>query len=78
MRHTLANAIVHGNERTLGFKGTLHRPPQKLRVLKERANKLSRQVRQSFEMFFRNQQAMAGKQRTMVEKGHGDFILKHY
>ncbi len=78
MWNTLTNTVVHGHEGTFSFERNFHRKRQKLSILKKRSDQLCRQVGQRFEVFFGNQQTVAGKKRTMIEKSCGDFILKNY
>lgn len=76
MWHALAHAIIHRHECSVGFHGGFDGPRQKLHVFEVRPNLIGRQISQSFVVFFGDNQAMTGKNRTMVEKGDGVFVFK--
>ena len=78
MRHRLADAVVHGHEGALGAEPVLHRRRQDLRVGEELAGKGFGQVPKGLEMGLRNQQAVARKERAVVQEGERDRVLKYH
>lgn len=77
MGHALADAIIHRHESSVRFHGNFNRARQELHVFEVRLNLLERQVSQSFTVFLGNYQAMAGKNRAMVEKCDRVLVFKH-
>ena len=69
MRHALTHTIVYSYERSVRVHSLLHSPCQHLRIGEERLNTTGRKICQSLDMRFGDEQAVAGKQRTVVEKG---------
>jgi hypothetical protein len=77
MRHTLADAVVHRDEGAVGFQRRLDRTTEKLHIPEEGPDQVRGQIGQSFVVFFRNQEAVARKNRTVIEKGQGYFVFKY-
>ena len=75
--HALAHAIVHRHESSVRFHGSFDCARQKLHVLEVRLNLPGRQISQSFAVFFGNNQAMTGKDGTMVEKSDRVLVFKN-
>jgi hypothetical protein len=69
MGHALADAIVQGDEGAMSFQRRLNGPTEKLHIPEEGPDQVLGQIGQSFVMFFRNQEAMTRKNRTVIEKG---------
>jgi len=72
----LAHAIIHRHKSSVRFHGSFDCARQELHVLEVRLNLLGRQIGQSFAVFSGNNQAMTGKNRTMVEKSDRVFVFK--
>ena len=77
MRHALADAIVNRYKRPVRIHRRLDGEREKLGILKERRDQLLGQITQGFVVLFRNQEAMAGKNGTMIEKGQRCLIFKN-
>jgi hypothetical protein len=76
VRHTLAHAIIHRNERAVRLHSRLDRARQKLNVTKDRFNQVRGQIDQSLIMLFGDKQAMTWKDRTMIEKGQAVVVFE--
>ena len=76
VRHTLAHAIIHRDERAVRLHSHLDRARQKLNVTKHRFNQGRGQIDQSFIMLFGDKQAMTREDRTMIEKGQAVVVFK--
>ena len=76
MWHALADAIIHRHESSVRFQGRFNCAGQKLYVFEVRLNLFSRQINQSFAVLFGNNQAVPGKNRTMVEKSDRVLVFK--
>jgi hypothetical protein len=77
MRHALADAIVHRDEGAMGFQRRLDRTTETLHIPEVWPDQVLGQVGQRFVVCFRNQEAMAGKNWTVVEKSQGYFVFKY-
>src|SRR5216684_8067593 len=77
MRHALADAIVHRDEGAMGFQRRLDSATETLHIPEVWPDQVLGQVGQSFVVCFRNQEAMAGKNWTVVEKSQGYFVFKY-
>jgi hypothetical protein len=73
----LADAIINGYKRAMGFQALFDRLRQKLRILEERFQQLFREIGQRLVMFPRNQQTVAGKDWAIVQKGDRKIVFKH-
>ena len=76
VRHTLAHAIIHRDERSVRLHSHLDRARQKLNVTKNRFNQGRGQIDQSFIMLFGDKQAMTRKDRPMIEKCQAVVVFK--
>jgi len=77
VRHALADAIVDGDERPRGVQTLLHGGAEQLRAPKQRRNEFRGKIRQRFNVPPRDQQAVAWKERAVIEKGQRLLIFKH-
>ena len=77
VHHALAHAVIDRHKRSLGFHGCLNGPSEQLCISEEWADKIRRQIGHRFIMRARNQQAVAGKQWTLVQKRNRYFILEN-
>jgi len=77
VRHALAHAIVDGDEGALRAEPFLHRYRQQFCIGRELRECLRRNIYQRLQVLARNEKAMAGKKRTMIEKSDCPRILKH-
>jgi len=76
VKYALAYSIVDGNEGALRSESSFHRHRQKSGIGGELCEGGRRNIDQTLQMQAGNQQAMAGKKRTMIEKRDGLRILK--
>ncbi len=67
----LADAVIDGDEGSFGFEGALDGGFQFLHGLKQRAHLGGRQIRQGGDVCRRDQQNMAGEERTVIEERDG-------
>ena len=78
MGDALADLVVDREERAIRPQSLFHCPGQQSGLRKNRLNGLRREVGQGLEMHPRDQQAVAGKERAMVEKGQNRGGLPNY
>lgn len=69
MWHALADAIIHRHQSSVSFHGAFNCARQELHVCEVGLNLLWRQISQGFAVILGDNQAMTGKNRTMIEKG---------
>lgn len=76
MGHTLADLVIDGHERSLGLHHLFYRGGNSLNIAKELRNQVRGEICKGFHMLFRNQQAVSGKQRPMVEESQREVVGK--
>ena len=74
----LADAVVYRHENPVGPHAALNRPGKQPRTKEQRANQCRRKLLQSFVVLSGNQQAVAGKQRALIQKRQGMLILEDH
>ena len=77
MRHALADTIVDSHKCSVRLQSRFNRAREKLSVPEERRNQIIREIGESFVVMFRNQQAVAGKHWTVIEKSQRHVIFKY-
>lgn len=77
VRYTLADAIVYCDESTVSVEAQFNRPGQHLGACKNVTDQTSGQVVQSLAVFFRNEQAVAWEDRSIVQEGQCEFVFEH-
>src|ERR1022692_4305090 len=76
MRHALAHAVVDRHKRAFTLHGLLHGSRQEPGVAKQRTGQFFGQVRQCLIRRLGDQQARAGKQRPVVQKGERQVVFE--
>lgn len=76
VRDALADSVVDGDKGALCLQAAFDRTLDPLGVLEEGSNQCCRQIRQGLHMDFRDEQAMAGKERARIEKRQRGVVLK--
>lgn len=77
MGHTLADAIVDGDEGSLSSEGLLYGNRQQSRIRHEMSEQGGRHVDEAVQMLTRNEQDMTGKNWTMIEECNRLSIVKN-
>jgi hypothetical protein len=77
MWNALADAIVDGDEGTVGLQALLDRSRQELRVGHQGGEQSGWQVEQRAVVSFGNQEAVSWKEGPMIEKGQRHVVLEH-
>src|SRR5437763_12620616 len=75
VRYALADLVVDGDKRALRAKAFLYGLRDQLRGAEQRCQQIRRNVGQGIKMFFGTDQAMAWKQRSVVEKYYRVLIF---
>lgn len=78
MRNALADAIVDCDQRSIGFHSCLHGTGKQLCGGKEGPDQLSRQISQRLIMLARNEQAMAWKERPVIEERQRERVFVNH
>lgn len=77
VRYALADPIVDGEEGPLRFQALLDRQGEQSRICRHLRPYLGGNIDQRISVGARNEQDVAGEQRSIVEKCQRLFILKH-
>jgi hypothetical protein len=77
MGDALTHDVIESDERPIGPEALFNSPLQQLGVLKQRADQGSGQIGKPLEMFLWHEQAMAGEERSVIQKGQGEAVFKH-
>ena len=72
----MADPVVDGHESSLRPKSFLNRQSQQTRIREELSQKWRFDINQRIKMLFRNQKAVAGEDRTMIQKGKAVGIFE--
>src|SRR5688572_21443471 len=76
VRHTLAHAVVHGDERALRPEAALDRDREAPRVREERLDEVEGQVPEGLVMHLRHEEGVAWKERLAIEEGDRAVVLE--
>jgi len=78
VRHALADAVIKGHEGAIRAERLLYYRTQPVRGREEFRGNRWRQFRQRLVMAARNQQAMPGKQRPVIEEGEAGGLCENH
>ena len=78
MRAALADAIIDGDESSLGVHPLHDGARKKLNIQKERADQFIGQVGERLEVILYDEEAMAGEKRPMIQKCERDIVFKNF
>src|SRR5579863_380433 len=76
VRHALAHDTVHRDEGAVGLHRELHGLRQHLGIQKQRSDQVCRKIVQRGVMFLRDEQAVAGEERPVIEEGQGNRVFE--
>ena len=74
--HALADAVVHGDERSGGSESGFDGAAEVLGDREEGLEQVDRELRQGFDVEFGNEEGMAGEEGAVIEEGQGAVVLE--